>query len=61
MVINAFKSWIAIFEINDVVTGIENVYSEFNTEKLTTHNMSNLYVLRVNVQVKFDSTCCINC
>lgn len=61
MVINAFKSWIAIFEINSVVTGVENVYSEFNTEKLTTHNMSNLYVLRVNLQVKFDSTCCINC
>jgi hypothetical protein len=60
-VINAFKSMIGIYEIESIETGIDNVYNEFERSKLKNNNMSDLYVLRVNVQVKYDSTCCDNC
>jgi len=60
-VFNAFKSMIGMYEIDSIETGIDNVYREFERSKLKNNNMSNLYVLRVNVQVKYDSTCCDNC
>jgi hypothetical protein len=60
-VLKAFKSFRGRIELDSIETGIDNVYREFNTEKLKYDSMSNVFVLRVNMLGKFDTTCCFDC
>lgn len=60
-VLKAFKSFKGRIELTSIETGIDNVYREFNTANLKYDSMSNVFVLRVNVVGKYDTTCCFNC
>ncbi len=43
--------------IKSVVTGVENVYREFNTEKLELDNMHPFHVFRIDMEITVDYNC----
>jgi len=45
------------YDLTNVVTGIDNVYSEFDTSQVTWDDMSNFFVCRFDLEVVYDYNC----
>lgn len=48
-------------EVNSLVTGINNVYSEFNTESVIWDDLQPLHVFRLDINVTYEYDCCADC
>jgi hypothetical protein len=58
-VLNSFSN--ALFSVNDIDTGIQNVYKEFEFENIKFEDMSNLFCVRFNMTAYYVADCCLIC
>ena len=59
-VVGAFKQFRQVMNLQ-TITGIPNVYRGFDFEALRYDDMSNIHVLRVEFDLRYNDTCCSNC
>ena len=45
------------YDLTNVITGIDNVYSEFDTSQVTWDDMSNFFVCRFDLEAVYDYNC----
>lgn len=48
-------------KVNSIVTGISNVYSEFDTSQITWNDMQPFHCFRIDIDVSYRYNCCTDC
>jgi hypothetical protein len=48
-------------KVESVITGISNVYTEFNTSQVQWTDMQPCHVFRVDISANYEYNCCIDC
>lgn len=49
------------FRLTDVITGVDNVYREIESDNVKLDDMSDRHVVRFVYEVKYAANCCTNC
>lgn len=48
-------------KVSNIITGISNVYSEFDTTQIKWDDMQPFHCFRIDIDVSYQYKCCVNC